>query len=388
MIILTGAIVSGIGWIIFNRIYSLHGSTGRSRASMPIPVEVAKITKGPMTLKRIFSGTLEAQAAFLAAPKIDGRVKRLSVDISDTVSHGEIIAELDNEEYIQEIAQAEADLAVSRANLVEAENARIIANREFERIKTLSNKGVKSESQLDIAKSNQLEKEAKLEVAKAHVVRAEASLETARIRLGYTKVTAEWTDDDPYRVVAERFVDEGDTVSAKTSLMSIVRLHPIRGIFFITEKDYSRLHVDQTVYLSTDAFPDQQFQGRISRIAPVFSQQTRQARIEIIIENPEQRLKPGMFIRATVVLDHVEDVTIIPEQALTRRNDRTGVFVVIEKDSTVRWKHIVAGITEGGFVQVDGLEHQGYVVILGQQLLDDGSKIIIPEPSDRKADQK
>ncbi|MFH2064845.1 MAG: hypothetical protein ABIK15_06585 [Pseudomonadota bacterium] len=48
-------------------------------------------------------------------------------------------------------------------------------------------------------------------------------------------------------------------------------------------------------------------------------------------------------------------IIIIPEQAPTGRNDRTGVFVVIEKDSTVRWKHIVAGITEGGFVQVDGL---------------------------------
>jgi RND family efflux transporter MFP subunit len=225
-------------------------------------------------------------------------------------------------------------------------------------------------------------------VAKAHVVRAEASLETANIRLGYTKVTAEWIDDDPYRVVAERFVDEGDTVSAKTSLMSIVRLHPIRGVIFITEKDYSRLHIDQTIYLSTDAFPDQQFQGRIFRIAPVFSQQTRQARIEMIIENPEQRLKPGMFIRATVLLDHVEDATIIPEQALTRRNDQTGVFVVIEKDGIVRWNLITAGIKDGDLVQVDGLENQEYVVILGQQLLEDGSKIIIPEHSGKKADQK
>ncbi len=378
MLVIAG-IVSGIGWIVFYRIKASQEPVERSKGSMPIPVEVAEIKKGPITLKRTFSGTLKAHAEFLVAPKVSGRVERLHVDISDTVSCGQLIAELDNDEYIQEVAQAKADLAVVKANLVEAENALIIANRELDRMKILRKSGIKSESQLDVAKNMQLEKEARLEVAEAQVIRAEAALETTNIKLGYTKVRAEWNGDDEYRVVAERFVDEGDTVSATTSLMSIVKLHPIIGVIFITEKKYSRLKISQQVILSTDAFPEEHFQGRISRIAPVFKQETRQARVEMIIDNPEQRLKPGMFIRATVVLGHAKEATVIPEQALTKRDDQIGVFVVIKKDSTVRWNNVIVGIKEGNLLQVEGIEKDGYVVTLGQQFLDDGSKIIIPE---------
>ena len=333
-LLVTAGVVLVIGWIAWDRITSSRSFLERQRGAQPVPVEIAKIQTGPITYTRTFSGTLEAQAEFQVAPKVSGRVERLHVDISDTVSKGQVVAELDHDEYVQEKAQVKADLAVAKANLVEAQNGLIIATRELDRVNTLKNRGVKSESQLDVAKTTQLEKEAKLEVAKAQVIRAESALETANIRLGYTKVTAEWSGDDPVRVVAERFVDEGDTVSANTSLMSIVKLDPILGAIFITEKDYSRLIPGQTVILSTDAFPEDRFEGKISRIAPVFKEETRQARIEVTIDNPDHRLKPGMFIRATVVLDHVSEATIIPEQALTQRNDQTGVFVAVENNTT------------------------------------------------------
>ncbi|MBU0995836.1 MAG: efflux RND transporter periplasmic adaptor subunit [Proteobacteria bacterium] len=376
-------IVSGIGWRVLSRITASQGPGGRGKDVLPVPVETAKIKTGPITLKRTFSGTLEAEAQFLVAPKVSGRVERLYVDISDTIHRGQIVCELDNGEYIQEVAQVKADLAVAKANLVEAENGLIIANRELDRVKTLSKRGVKSESQLDTAKTNQLEKEARLEVAKAQVIRAEAALETANIRLGYTNVTAEWSGEDQDRVVAERFVDEGDTVSATTSLISIVRLDPITGVIFITEKDYSRLTIGQLVYLSTDAFAEETFQGKISRIAPVFKKETRQARVEIAIANPEQKLKPGMFIRATIVLDHVAEAIVIPEQALTKRGDQTGVFMVNTENATVRWHPVISGIREDDLVEVKGIETDGDVVTLGQQLLNDGSKITLPEDRNR-----
>ena len=86
-----------------------------------------------------------------------------------------------------------------------------------------------------------------------------------------------------------------------------------------------------------------------------------------------------MFIRVTIELDHAEDVTLVPEQALTRRNNQTGVFVIMEKEKIVRWNTVTVGIKENDLVQVEGIEKEGYVVTLGQQLLNDGSKIIIPE---------
>ncbi|MBN2791939.1 MAG: efflux RND transporter periplasmic adaptor subunit, partial [Desulfuromonadales bacterium] len=134
----------------------------------------------------------------------------------------------------------------------------------------------------------------------------------------------------------------------------------------------------QKIVLTTDAFPGEQFQGQVERIAPVFKQATRQARVELKIDNPGQRLKPGMFIRAVVVLDRKLDATIVPQQALIRRDDVTGLFLVSDDGRSVSWHEVVVGIRNGERVQVTGDGLSGRVVILGQQLLNDGAAITIP----------
>lgn len=345
----------------------------------PVPVEVAPVLHGPIELQRTFSGALEPMAEFVVAPKVSGRLERLTVNIADSVTQGQLVAELDNAEYVQAVAQAKADLAVAKANLAEAVSALGVAGRELDRVKTLRKRGVASEAQLETAEANHLAKEVEKEVAQAHVMRAEASLETANIRLGYTRITAGWSDEAGQRVVAERFVDEGEMVSANTALLRIVELNPIAGVIFITEQDYGRLQVDQPVVLTTDAFSDEKFHGHVERIAPVFQQQTRQARVELTIENAGQRLKPGMFIRVTVVLERKENTTIVPTLAITARGDRAGLFVVNEDGKSVRWQEVQKGIRNGDSIEILTEGISGQVVTLGQQMLEDGSSITIPE---------
>ena len=349
------------------------------------PVEVVPIEHGPITLFRSFNGTLEPQAEFVVAPKIGGRVERLTVNLADTVKRGQVVAELDNGEYIQAVALAKADLAVAAANLEEAKTTLTIANRELERVKTLKTRGVASETQFDTVMANMAEKNAKLEVAKAHVIRAQALLETAKIKLEYTKVKADWHGGDDQRIVAERFIEEGSTVSSNTPLLLIAELSPITGIIFVTEKDYASLHTGQTAQLTTDTYPGDIFEGRIERISPVFRKETRQARVELTIQNKEYRLKPGMFIRTTVKLDSVNDATIVPEAALTSRNNQTSVFLVNENKMTVSWQPVQVGIRQDNRVQIMGSELDGRVVSLGHQLIEDGSAIIITNSKQKAA---
>jgi RND family efflux transporter MFP subunit len=165
----------------------------------------------------------------------------------------------------------------------------------------------------------------------------------------------------------------------------IVELNPIIGVVFVTERDYANLKPGQLVALTTDAYPGENYSGRIDRIAPVFRKSTRQARIEMTIDNSQHRLKPGMFIRATVVLDRVAETTIVPEQALTKRADRNGVFIVSEDGRSVTWREVKPGIREGDRLQVEGEGLSGRVVILGQQLVKDGSAITIPDLQDKTA---
>ena len=376
-IVLIG-VVTGIVWVVISQLQGREGSRGPSETSRSAPVEVAEIQRGPIELRRTFSGTLEARAEFVAAPKVSGRLERLSVNLADTVKRGQLVAELDNDEYVQAVAQGKAGLEVAMANLAEAKSALEIANRELQRIVTLRGRGIASDSQFDAARADQLAKQAQFEVAKAQVTRAEASLETANIRLGYTKVTADWNGGDEERVVAERYIDEGDTISANAPLLLIVELDPITGVIFVTEKDYALLRPGQSVSLTTDAYLGEVFQGRIERIAPIFRRATRQARVELTIDNKQQRLKPGLFIRATVVLDRVAEAMIVPDQALTTRDDKTGVFIVNQDGRSVAWREVKVGIRERNRVQVEGKGLVGRVVTLGQQLVDDGSAITIP----------
>jgi RND family efflux transporter MFP subunit len=351
----------------------------RKGERLPAPVEVAAVEFGSIELLRTFTGTLEARSNFVVAPKVSGRIARLNVDLADSVHQGQVVAVLDNDEFVQEVARAKADLEVETASHNEALGLLKIAERELKRLQRMRKRGDVSESQLDLARSEQLAKQAQVEVAKARIARAKADLEAARIRLGYTKVTAGWESGSDRRVVAERFVDAGETVAANAPLLRIVELDPITAVFFVTERDYAQLQVNQKAVLNTDAFPGETFYGQVHRIAPVFSESTRQARVELFVDNPDLRLKPGMFARATVMLQRVEDAVIVPEHALTERNDQQGVFLVDSDGATAKWQTVRTGIRQGDKVQVLDGNLSGRVVVLGQQLLDDGSALRIVE---------
>lgn len=354
-------------------------SEERKRDERVAAVAVAPVERQTISLQRIFNGDLEAKAKMFVAPKVSGRLESLTVDLGDVVSRGQQVAHLDDAEFLQAVKQAEAELAVAKANLTEARNALDISRRETQRIVTLLDRGISSEAEYDAAQIEFLAKEAQVAVAEAQLSRAEAALETARIRLGYTKINADWAEGDASRVVAERYVEAGETVSANEHLLLIVELDPISAVIQVTERDYGMLRVGQKAQITTDAFPNEIFVGEIERIAPVFRENTRQARIELTLPNPGGRLKPGMFIRARIELDSVESAVVVPESAITSRADQVGVFLVDAAGERAIWRPVQTGIKSGGLVQLLESGLSGRVVTLGQHLIDDGSAITIPE---------
>ncbi len=353
---------------------------GKGEDRGPVPVEAAPVTRGPIAERRTFTGTLEPHAEFLVAPKVSGRVEALAVDLGDRVARGQVVARLDDAEYQQALAQAAADREVARANLAEARSLLTIARRELARVEELRERGVTSESERDVAKAEALAAEAHVQVTRAQVARAEAALETARIRLGYTRVAAGWSGGRESRTVAERYVDEGQLVSANDPLVRIVELDPVTAVFHVTEANYGRLRPGQEAVLATDAYPGRTFTGRIARIAPVFRESTRQARVELRVDNPERLLKPGMYARARVTLERVADAVVVPAQALVTRDGETGVFRIAGDGARARWQSLTVGIREGERVQALGAEDlSGRVVTLGHQLVEDGSAVTVAE---------
>lgn len=362
-------------WNIFQKLDEPGSLHDKKSERLPAPVEVATIEIASIEQIRSFTGTLQARAEFVVAPKVSGRLASLKVDLADSVERGQLVAVLDDAEYVQAVASAEADLALEQASHQEAHGLLQIAERELQRLSVIHQRGDISESQLDAARSQQLIKQAQTEVTQARIARAEADLETARIRLSYTQVRADWQEGSAQRVVAERFVDGGETLAANAPLLRIVELNPITAVLFVTERDYGLLQVGQAAAISSDAFPGESFHARVQRIAPVFSETTRQARVELEVDNPQLRLKPGMFARASISLQHVDHTTIVPQQALTTRDEQPGLFLV--DGDHARWQAVEIGIQQGDRVQVSGANLSGQVVVLGQQLLEDGAALRI-----------
>lgn len=375
------AVVLAIGWRSWQLLSSDEDPTaGRGDDTGPVPVEVTDIERGPIELRRTFSGTLEAAASFNVAPKVGGRVQELKVDLADEVTNDQTVAVLDSDELAQDLAQAQADLAVAEANLAEATNALTISQRTMQRQTTLSERGIASDAQFDTAQAQQLAAQAKLAVAEAQVQRAEAAAQATRIRLGYTQVAATWNRGDTTRVVAERWVDEGDTVAANAPLFTVVEIDPIVAVLYVAERDYAAMTPGLSVTLKSDAFPDQIFVGQVARVAPIFESTSRQARVELTVPNPDLHLKPGMFVRSEVVLQRVADATVIPQRALVLRDDHPVVFVIDEATQTARLVPVQLGITEGDRVQIVSPVLSGRVVTLGQPLLDEGSAVMVAKP--------
>lgn len=374
-------LLSGLGWMTYRALQPASQQSGAGRPAGPpaVAVQAAPVEYGLVRDIRTFSGTLAPRAKFDVAPKISGRVEKLFVDVGDPVRRGQLVAQLEAEEFVQQVEQARAELAVARANLEEARSELDIAEKEFVRIESLRGQMVASQAELDLSRSRYLAQQARLRVAEAQVEQRQAALRAAEVRLSYARIEATWPENGEQnpRIVGERFVDEGATMSANSAMLSVLDISAVRAVFHVTERDYARIRVGQQALVAVDALPGQQFEGYVARIAPVFREASRQARIELELPNPHGLMKPGMFVRARLELDRAEDAVLVPSAALVRRDGRQGVFV-IQEDDTARLVGVRVGISEEGLSQLlEPEDLSGDVVTLGQHLLEDGSTVRI-----------
>ena len=370
------AVAAGAWWLRDQGVEPPAAERGDSR----VAVEAAPVETGSVADVRTFTGTLEAGDDFTVAPKIGAQIERIHVDIGDRVEQGQIVAELDDADVTQAVAEAEAELAVARAEVEQAEADARLARREFERTRSLAERDLASTSELDTTRARAEAQSAAVAVTRARVTQREAALARARVQLSYTRVRADWRGGDDERVVGERMVNAGDTVAANTPLISVLGIAPITAAVFAPESDYARLSRGQTVEVTADALPNRVFEGRISRIAPRFERDSRQARFEVTLPNEDRALKPGMFATVRVTVETAEDATLVPAEAIVRREEGPGVYRVVEGDPpTVRFVPVTIGIEGENGVEILEPELSGQVVTLGQQMLEDDAPIIVSE---------
>ena len=379
-IALVGAAGVGVALVLLVAAVSVAGSRStqsEERAAPSAPVETAMIGRRDMADIRTLSGTLHARSRALIATRIAGRIEALPFNIGDTVRNDDVIALLDGAEHQQAVNEAHADLQLAQATLAEAESMLATSQRNYLRVRRLFEGNIASESELDASRADFEAKEARVRVSESQVARAEAQHRAAEVRLSYATIRAVWPDPNGPRIIGERYVDEGSTVAANGPIVSLLDIDTLLVVVHVSERDYARLRVGQACRVTSESHRDEDFEGHVVRLSPEFREASRQARVEVEMDNEGHRLKPGMFVRVHIELAHAEDALVIPLEALVRRRGEEGVFLVDESDMTARFAPVRTGIREGGYVQV--LEPfdpgTGRVVTMGQHLLDDGSGV-------------
>ena len=374
-----------LGWQIYKKA-SVSGKEFNMRSrNLTVAVEIAPVQKTSIREIGQFTGSLLPLSEFKVAPKIAGRLEKILVNIGDSVKADQLVAAVDDEEYHQQVYQAVAELEVAQANFEERDNALQNARREYERTVALREKKIASESELDAAKSELNSQQAKLKVAQAQVSQNKAALEMAKVRLSYTQIKVPANHAAGHRVVGERYVDEGAMLAPNTPIVSILDIGTLIAVINVIERDYPKIQLGLEAVISTDAFPGRTFRGKVVRIAPLLMEKSREARIEIKIPNDQLLLKPGMFVRVQIEFKQHENVTVVPMEALVKRNGKQGVFAVDRKEKKAYFVPVELGIVNGNQAEILNPLLSDAVVTLGQHLLEDGSNIILPDeiPKDR-----
>ncbi|MDD8014219.1 MAG: efflux RND transporter periplasmic adaptor subunit [Acidobacteriota bacterium] len=369
-----------VAWQIVERIFFNGKASGPNQRGISVAVEIAPIEKGGIRDIGRYTGSLIPKSTFMVAPKISGRLKQLLVNIGDPVRKDQLVAVVEDEEYQHQVIQAESDLQVAKANLEQAESSLETAKREMERAKSLHQKGIQSDSELETVISQFDAQNAKHKVAVAQVSNREAALQTARIRLSYTRIRASWEKGSDLRYVGERFVDEGALLSPNTSILSIIELQPIIAVIHVTDREYFRLKPDSPAAITSIAYPGEAFNGHVARIAPLLKETSREARVEIEIDNSREHLKPGMFVNAQIEFARRQATAIVPMSALVTRSGQQGVFLADIENKKAVYRAVRVGIIEADRAEI--LEPplgEGFVVTLGHHLLEDGTTIILPQ---------
>ena len=265
--------------------------------------ETAKVEQGNIHTTITATGTIEPVTSVTVGTQVSGIVSKLYVDYNSVVKKGQIIAELDKTNLISELNTA-------KANLSSAQSTATYELANYNRYKTLFDKGLVSADEYESALLSYRK-------AKEQVVTASQSVQKAQTNLGYATITSPIDG-----VVLSKSVEEGQTVAASFNtpeLFTIAQdLTDMRVIADIDEADIGGVKEGQRVSFTVDAFPDDHFEGHVTQVRQQATTESNVVTYEVVISAPNNdlKLKPGLTANVTIYTLEKDGVLTVPAKAL------------------------------------------------------------------------
>lgn len=268
-----------------------------------VSFETTKVERQNISTSITATGTIEPVTSVTVGTQVSGIVSKLFVDYNSVVKKGQVIAELDKTNLISELNTAKANLASAQSTLDYE-----LAN--YNRYKTLFDKGLVSADEYENAKLN-------YEKARQSVNSSRENVQKAQTNLGYATITSPIDG-----VVLSKSVEEGQTVAASFNtpeLFTIAQdLTDMRVIADIDEADIGGVKEGQRVSFSVDAFPDDAFEGTVTQVRQQATTESNVVTYEVVISAPNKdlKLKPGLTANVTIFTLEKNDVLTVPSRAL------------------------------------------------------------------------
>jgi len=347
------------------------GQGAGSALNMPMTVELAATSRAPLKERILVVGNLIGAATVDVAPKVSGRLEAVQVRLGDPVRKGQVIARVEDSEIREQVRQAQASYEVARATIRQREADLTLAQSNLERSRSLFARNLIARQALDDTEARQQAAVAQLDLARAQFEQSKARLDELRINLANTVIVS---PVDGF--VGRRNLDPGAFVSQNVPVASVVDIHLVRMVVNLVEKDLRRVNAGMPAEVGVDAFPGELFNGQVARLAPVLDPATRTAQMEIEVINRDFRLKPGMYARVQITVDHREKALVVPRNAIVDVEGRRGVFLAA--DSRARFRPVETGLQEAELVEVvAGLSDGEQVITTGAAGLKDGDRIVL-----------
>jgi multidrug efflux pump subunit AcrA (membrane-fusion protein) len=377
-------------------------------SAQPAAVEVTTAPAIVRELPRFFeaTGSLTGDEQTDVSPQMAGKVVFVGVDLGSYVKQGQTIVRLDDVDAKLRVQQAQAQVDQAKAALRQAEekvgirpgqsfdlnkvpdvaNARValeLAEKNLRRSEKLIESGDISRSMYDQQKAqrDQLKEQyeaalslarqnyAAVMTARANVANAESQLNLARRSLSYANV---YSPINGY--VSDRPADLGEYVSTTTKVATVVRINPLRVRIDIPEQAIPAVNVGQSVSVTTSAWPDRNFSGRIARISPNVTPTSRTLTVEAEVENGSGVLKPGQFATVRILESQASPATLVPARAVRTESGVSRVFVI--KDGHAQERLVQLGQTEGDLVEIkNGVAANENVATSNIEQLSDGMAV-------------
>ena len=303
-------------------------------------VEVTTAASRQVAEESTYSSTVEAYATNNIMPQAGARIRKINVEVGDYVVKGQVLAEMDRFQLDQLELQIQND------------------EIEYARLKGLFEEGGVSQSDFETAEL-------------AYKVR----------KTNYQNLLENTVLRSPINgYVTARNFDKGDMFSMSAPLFTVQQVVPVKLLVGISESEYTKVKKGDTVSLTVDALPGRSFTGKVTRLYPTMNAATHTFNAEVVVQNADRALRPGMFARVTVNFGSNHRI-VLPDRCIVKQEGTGQKFVyLLGSDDTVSYIPVTVGRHIGSeYEVVDGVTEGELVVSKGQATLKDGIKVNVLE---------